>query len=104
MALDNFFTHGQSDTSAGIILLGVQALKNHEDTTEILRVDANAVVAHAEHPVSLSRFDANMDTRSCWSAKLDRVAQKILKELNQLHRVTAHSRQRIMRDNGFSFI
>ena len=43
----------------GILLPAVQALEDHEDALEVLRVDADAVVAHREEPLAVRLLGAD---------------------------------------------
>ena len=50
VTLDNFLADGKADARPGILLPGVQALKDDEDALGKLRRDADAMVAHREVP------------------------------------------------------
>ena len=79
----------------------VQALEDQEDALDVLRLDTDAVVAHARKanhspgarpPTSIAdRFIA---------AELDRVADQVLEELYQLRFIGHDRRQGISDDDG----
>ncbi len=48
--LHDLFANGKPDAGAGIFAAGVQALEDEKNALEILRLNANAVVAYAEVP------------------------------------------------------
>lgn len=78
----------------------VQSLKNQEDFIDVLLLEADAVVSHAEYPLLWFIADRDVDSRRTLGAELDRVAQQILKDLRQLRQVGADLGQRIVRDFG----
>ena len=48
VSLDNLAAHSQADAGARVLFTSMQALKDPENSLEILRVDADAVVADGE--------------------------------------------------------
>src|SRR2546422_11686034 len=75
--------HGQPDARARVLASGVKALKNHEDALEVLRRDADAVIADGEHAFRRARLRADMDKGSLATAELDGVADEVLQELDK---------------------
>ena len=52
VALDDLLADRQADAGARVLVPAVQALEDDEDALEVLRVDADAVVAHREDPLA----------------------------------------------------
>ena len=48
VVLDDFFTDREADARPGVLVASVQALKNHENPLSIVRINADAVVAHGK--------------------------------------------------------
>jgi len=59
----------------------VQALKNDKDPVLILGQNADAIVAHSDHPFFALSFRGNSDGARLFPAKLDSVANQVLEEL-----------------------
>ena len=78
MPLYNFFANGKPDAGAGVFAAGVQALKDKEDALEVLRLNADAVIAHAEMPGIRKVFNFYVDLWWILAAELDGVADQIL--------------------------
>src|SRR5687767_13834135 len=76
--LDDLFTHGQPDARSRVLVPGVQSLEDHKNSPEVLRLDPNAIVAHAENPIPLSGFHAHVNARRFVAPELDPVAHEIL--------------------------
>ena len=51
VSLHDSLTDAEAQAGAGILGLGMQALKVHEDAFRVLWLDADAVIAHGEHPL-----------------------------------------------------
>src|SRR4051794_26660848 len=87
VALGDLFADGEADAGAGVFAHGMQALEQHENALEVLRLDADAVVGDADAPlrVFLQRRDAN--ARHRLAAELERIADQVLEELRELHLV-----------------
>src|SRR6185503_18730997 len=71
-SLSHFLRLAQALVAPAWRLVHVQPLKNHEDAAKILRVDADAVVLHREHPIQVPGLDADVNTWRLGSAELDR--------------------------------
>src|SRR5579872_7015419 len=90
----DFLAHGQSDAGTGVFCAGVQPLKEHKNAFNVLRLDANPVVAYAERPVIVGRTRRHLhDRRETWFLELDCVCDEILEELVELTWVCAQSGQ-----------
>jgi hypothetical protein len=63
VTFDDLLAHRQPDASAGVLRLGVQPLEDDEDAVQVLGLDANAIVAHREHPLVLCGVGGDVDTR-----------------------------------------
>ncbi|MEZ5701760.1 MAG: hypothetical protein R3E42_07030 [Burkholderiaceae bacterium] len=77
-SLRRFGHQRKSDAGAGKVLGSVQTLKDLEHAFMVRGIEANAVVAHPEHPTAalMARPDLN-DRRPAVSAELDRVANQV---------------------------
>src|SRR6266496_4978458 len=120
VTFDDFLADRQADARARILVERVQTLENDEYLVEILRVDADAVVAHAEVPLlgllpgnRLRRADggnlairrrfahrADVDARLLRPAELDRIADEVLEKLRELRGVHNHGRHPVLGDLG----
>ena len=49
------------ERGAGVLRLGVQPLEDDEDPVQILGLNADAIVAHREHPLLLGGVDRDVD-------------------------------------------
>ena len=65
----------------------MQALEDHEDPVAVLRVDADAVVAHDEVPAAVFTRGRDVDDRRRFAAELHGVADEVLEQLLELRRV-----------------
>ena len=63
VVLDDPLADGHADAGARILLPGVEALENNEDTLRVLRVDADAVVPHGEQPLAVPLLGPDVDLR-----------------------------------------
>src|SRR5208283_1042016 len=95
VAFDDLFADGQPNAGAGILLAGVQALENLENPLGILRLDADAVVAHGKEPAAGLLLDTDVDFRRALAAELESVADQVLKQLHDLRGVHRQARQGI---------
>src|SRR5271165_2375706 len=91
---DNLFADGQPDSAAGIFRMRMQAPENNEHVLLILGCDANAVVLHREDPFLSYLFRADSNRGRFGTAKLDGVADEVLKYLHQL-RTNGHYRRKL---------
>ena len=85
MTLDNFFADRETDASAGEFFALVKALEHAENSFEVLRIDAEAIVFDGEHPFRPAIFCGG-DVYPGDSAVLifDGVADEILKFREQV--------------------
>src|SRR5262249_2039285 len=102
--LDEFLAGGKADTGAGIIFLAVQPLENGEDPPMEHRIDADAVVAHAESPEAVLplRMDGDFG-RSAAVLELQRIAHEVLQQHAHQRRAGFERGQRAAIDAGIFF-
>src|SRR6266487_5806118 len=62
VAFDDFFAKGKSNPRAGILLAGVEALKEEEDALEIFGGNADPIVLNGELPFLPLALDSNLDS------------------------------------------
>src|SRR6266545_7297097 len=98
--LDDLFADAQPDARAREFFLSVKPLKNHEDALEILRRDANAIVAHGQFPDRPLALAADVDLRRRFSVELEGVAHEVLEKLSEQARIAFHSRERVEGELG----
>ena len=84
----------------------MKALENHKNAFEVLRLNADAVIAHRENPFRTLfpglfcgnwkrlQFGRDADLRRCRSPKLNRIADEILEQLRQLRAIGNDHRKR----------
>ena len=83
---------------------GMQTLKKPKDFLLVLGVDADAVVADSENPVSVLALGRDMhDGRPVRAAVFDGVADEVLEQLLQMRAVHPKRRQRIRGDPRAGF-
>ena len=84
-SLEHFLADGQADARTLKLFAAVQTLEQNEDPFKVLRLDPQAVIAHAEDPfpVTVTR-DRDMNAGGVGTAVLDCVADEVLKDLGQL--------------------
>src|SRR5215475_11531881 len=63
VAFDDFLAQRQPDASPGIFLARMQTLEDPENALEILRLDADAIVAHRELPLAAATFHLDVHLR-----------------------------------------
>src|SRR3954447_1194958 len=100
VALGDLLADGKADARAGVLAHGMQALEQHEDALEVLRLDADAVVGDADAPLGIFLLRRDVDARRRLAAELERIADQVLEELHELHLVDIDARQRIPADRG----
>ena len=77
----------------------MKALEEDEDSIEVLRLDANAVVSHRKCPACITPSDRDgHHWRNACSDKLDAIRDEVLKKLVQLSGVAQHSGQLFVLD------
>src|SRR4051795_12497268 len=84
VALGDLLADGKADAGAGVLAHGMQALEQHEDALEVLRLDADAVVGDADAPVAALVDGRDVDPRYARAAELERVADQVLEQLREL--------------------
>lgn len=97
--LDDLLAHREADSAAGVGVLGVQPLEDHEHLVGVLRCDADAVVGDGEPPQFAVPVRRDVDLRRfARAAELDGVAYQVLPEHAHLGGVGEQGRQRIVGD------
>src|SRR5439155_19686721 len=86
--LHDLLADRQPDTCPGILCAAVQTLEDHEDALGVLGLDANAVVLYGEAPGRTVSLGADAHHGRPFPAKLYGIANEVLEELAQLHRVS----------------
>jgi hypothetical protein len=61
MVLNDLFADCQADACAGVGCPGMQALKDVEDTFEVLGIDADAIVTHCEYSAPAWRLVVELE-------------------------------------------
>src|SRR5712671_713026 len=98
--LGNFFADGQANAGAGVLRLGMEALKNHEDAVVVFWGDTDAVVTHGNIPATCGSLGANVNSCGLIPPEFDRIANEVLQDLAKLQFVCQHYGQRISGDDG----
>ena len=93
MPFHDFFAKRQADARSRILGGGMQTLENDEDPVGILGIDSNAVIANRKQPFVLPLYRRNVNARGPVTVELDRVADKVLKQLGKLSAVGHNHRQ-----------
>src|SRR6266496_415664 len=82
VTLDDLLADGEADAGAGVLGASVQPLEDDEDPVQILRVDADPVVAHLEAPLLAMGDGGDVDRRRlAGPAELDGVSNEVLEHL-----------------------
>src|SRR5687767_3252500 len=81
--LDDLLAQGQADAGAGIRLLGVEPLEDHEDPVGVRRFDPDPVVGDPERPLPVGLFGADLDPGRGIAAELDGVPDDVLEQGGQ---------------------
>src|SRR5208282_1179413 len=76
--LDDLLADGQTDSVARIFGPGVQTLEDDKNMFCVLRVNADAVIAHAEQPLRARLLRAHGNFRRIFPVELDRIPDQIL--------------------------
>src|SRR6267378_7332782 len=84
VALRDFLADGEPDAGSRVLAHRMQALEEHEDALEVLRLDADAVVGDADVPLARLLDRADMDAGHLLAAELERVADEVLEHLGEL--------------------
>src|SRR5664279_4317507 len=104
MTLNDLLADGQSYTGAGELFAFVQPLEHAKNSFEVPRIDSQSVVLHREYPflrAILGRGDVYLGNSG--ALVFDGVADKVLKQLNQLLLVRQDGGQRIVRHQRTAF-
>src|SRR5436305_1990602 len=100
MSLDDFLGEGQADPGPGILLPRVKALKDHEHFLPVLRLNADAIVAHDDMTRLLFPSPRDVNLRlDAGAVKLEGVANEVLQKLHELHPVPENYGQGLTLDN-----
>ena len=94
MALDNFLANSKTYASSWILRLTVQPLEHLEHLVGITGGEADAVVAHGEYPLFVSRLGRHLHAQRLLAAELDCIGQQVGEHLLELARVRLDHRQR----------
>src|SRR3984885_11066123 len=83
MAFHHPAAHGQPYARTRILLLIVQPFEDFEDAPEILRIDANPIVANGNGPIILlwARLGGHMDMRRFGPVIFESIANQVLHQL-----------------------
>src|SRR5579862_3374262 len=103
IAVDNALADRQTNASSGNVL-SVQPLEDAENLLVIFRVDTEAVVRHRKAPEAVSPFRRYMNPRRASAAILERVADEVLKELDEMGLITGYRGQAIAGDDRLVFL
>src|SRR5207344_1466513 len=79
----------EADAGAWVLVAPVQPFEGREDPLRVLRIDADCVVLHREAPAFVGLLDADVHARGLLVAELQRVADEVLEELDELRRIGA---------------
>jgi hypothetical protein len=79
--LDDLFADGEANPGPGILRTVMQTLKYNENPFDMLRFNADTIVRYSKQPISFLSFDADVDFNRLFAAKLNGVANEILKQL-----------------------
>jgi len=104
VTLDDALTHGEADAGALIFVTGVEPLEDDEDPLGVFRVDANAVVANREEPISVLFLDSHVYLGPPLAGELNRVTNKVLEELLHLAGVRGERWHGVVGDNRVGFL
>src|SRR5580700_3210528 len=76
VTLDNFLADGKSDARAGILGLGMEALKDYKNAVGLFWGDADAIIADRDAPVAAVALGMNLHARRLRAAKFDGVGNQ----------------------------
>src|SRR5580698_1248917 len=90
MALNDAHTNGKTDSRSGVTVTIVQSSKQSKDLLLKFGCNSNSVVLHREYPGVISSLGGDMNDRSPLRISiLNAVADQVLKELLEVHRLDA---------------
>jgi hypothetical protein len=105
VAFDYLLADGQSNSGSGELIPLMQPLEHSEDSFEILRVNSQSVVFYRKIPLLAAvPGSGNVYSRDAGFLLFDGVADKILKQLGQLHIISHDGGERIVRYYGTAFL
>src|SRR6267378_7242348 len=81
VALGHLLADREPDAGSRVFAHRMQALEQHEDAVEVLRLDADAVIGDADVPLARFLHRADMDAGHLLAAELERVADEVLEHL-----------------------
>src|SRR5918992_302554 len=84
VALDHLLADRKPNAGTRVFALVVQPLEHHEDALEVLRLDADAVVAHRKLVAFAPVLDRDVNARHVLRAELERIADEVLEHLREL--------------------
>src|SRR3989338_10350947 len=91
--VDNFLADSEANPGTRIFCSIVKALKQEKNPFKVFRCNANAIVAYMKYPFAVLKFCAYLHTRRIAAAKLESIADQILKELSELRAIRIEHRQ-----------
>src|SRR5581483_6920578 len=99
----DFFTACKSTRGAGITFFGVETLKNDERAARELGLESDSVIAKREYPCPAFPPRGHPHLGRGMIAKLDGIADEILKELYELAAIAGYRRKRLADGFGAGF-
>lgn len=94
MRLDDAFYHGQTDARTAVLAACMQSLEHFEDALSVLRIDTDSIVADAEFPLRPFPCREDAYARRFAAAVLERIADQVLQQQNDLRAIAVNRRQR----------
>jgi hypothetical protein len=79
--LDDLFADSEANPGPRIPRTGMQPLKYDENSFGMFRFNANTIVGYSKQPFSFMAFHAHVNFNRLFAAKLNRVANEVLKQL-----------------------
>src|SRR5215208_280047 len=93
MALDDALADRKAHARPRVLVLAVEPLEHVEDPLSLVRIDADAVVAHRDDALAVDTLGADRDNRRLLAMELDRVADQVSEKSLELGRAPLHDRQ-----------
>src|SRR3989338_2650797 len=91
--VDNFLADSEAHPGTRIFLFTVKTLKHQKNPLKVFRCNTNAIVAHMKNPFAFLKFCAYLHTRRIAAAKLEGIADQVLKELSELRAIRIEHQQ-----------
>src|SRR5262245_28497334 len=98
MTLHNLFADGQPNPRSWIFSAGMQPLEDAKDTLGMIRIETNTVIAHGKAPRLLVSSGRDMNVGALMAAKLNGIAEQVLKYEPELLCIGFDRRQQIVGD------